>query len=126
MTEISERTRATFKFFNQLREPEKSQAIENFDEGYSECIPKDLISALFYGFNVMESHKWITIYQQLNDGSYFTTPFSIEELAEEEYVISEKDKYDTFEISMMDLQRERKEAFIYCYNKLKELGKIKE
>ena len=46
----SERYLATMKFFEQLREPERSEAIANYDEDYDEQIPETLADALELGF----------------------------------------------------------------------------
>ena len=71
----SERYLATMKFFEQLKEPERSEAIANYDEEYSIYIPKSLESALSSGFcwdnTEQESDYWEHIHGMLLDNTYF-------------------------------------------------------
>lgn len=71
----SERYLATMKFFEQLREPERSESIANYDEDYSIYIPKSLESALSSGFcwynTEQESDYWEHIHGKLLDNTYF-------------------------------------------------------
>lgn len=71
----SERYLATMKFFEQLREPERSEAIANYDEEYSICIPKGLQQALSGGFcwddTKQFSEYWEDIHTMILEGTYF-------------------------------------------------------
>ena len=124
---MTKRKRVTLEFFNQLREPERSQAIENYDNAASNTVPDYIENAIMSGFDWEETpqgqgHKyWENIWESLIDKTYWPpVVFSIEDLANSIFEIEDDDTE-----SMIDLQEERKQAFIFCYNKLKELGKIK-
>lgn len=71
----SERYLETMKFFEQLKEPERSESIANYDEDYSIYIPKSLESALSSGFcwdnTEQESDYWEHIHGMLLDNTYF-------------------------------------------------------
>jgi len=74
----SERYIKTMEFFNQLREPERSQAIANYDEEYNNVIPDKLFKALNCGFEWMispEGHNyWNNINDNIKDKTYFKEP----------------------------------------------------
>lgn len=117
MTQISERKRVTLQFFEQLKEPERSEAIENFDESFDRQIPDCLVDALDRGFNfdnTKQGHKyWFDITLDIESGRYLRgkkKPFDIKELAREMYPTDCLDRKVVLEV----------------YNKLKSLGKIKE
>jgi hypothetical protein len=84
MTEVqpvikSERYIKTMQFFEQLREPERSEAIANYDESYSNQIPKSLVEALEEGFEWEKSSQGLSyweeeIYHPIDYGSYFKKP----------------------------------------------------
>jgi hypothetical protein len=71
----SERYTATMLYFNQLREPERSQAIANYDENYDSQIVGELFTALNSGFSWTSSpegdYYWQDISDRIEDGSYF-------------------------------------------------------
>jgi hypothetical protein len=71
----SERYTATMKFFEQLREPERSQAIEKYNEYYSKTIPLNLHEALASGFEWDKSKQgrlyWGTLYKSTDNNTYF-------------------------------------------------------
>jgi hypothetical protein len=71
----SERYLATMKFFEQLREPERSEAIVNYDEGYDSDVPESLSDALIIGFRWGDSNQtysyWERIKNSVDDGTYF-------------------------------------------------------
>jgi hypothetical protein len=79
----SERYIKTMEFFNQLREPEKSQAIANYDENYVNVIPDKLFKALNCGFEWMNSPEghnyWNNINDNIKDKTYFKEPEPIKE-----------------------------------------------
>jgi len=66
----SERFVETMKFFNQLQEPYRSQAIANYDEMCSLVIPKTLDEAIIYGFEWGRTDKdhgyWKNFRESLN------------------------------------------------------------
>ena len=74
-TPKSERYLATMKFFEQLREPERSEAIANYDEEYSVYAPKSLEQAISGGFcwddTEQENDYWEHIHGKLLDTTYF-------------------------------------------------------
>jgi len=70
----SERYLATMKFFNELKEPERSEAIENYDENrYG--IPSSLGNALSNGFTWGKSKQgynyWNDIRDSIRNNTYF-------------------------------------------------------
>lgn len=70
----SERYLATMKFFNELKEPERSEAIENYDENrYG--IPSKLNNALTNGFDWGKSKQgykyWNDIRDSIENNTYF-------------------------------------------------------
>lgn len=70
----SERYLVTMKFFNELKEPERSEAIENYDENrYG--IPSKLNNALTNGFDWGKSKQgykyWNDIRDSIEDNTYF-------------------------------------------------------
>ena len=71
----SERYTTTMFYFNQLREPERSQAIVNYDEDYCSQIVGELYTALNCGFSWTsspeEDHYWQDLSDRIEDGSYF-------------------------------------------------------
>lgn len=73
----SERYLETMKFFEQLREPERSEAIANYDEDYGSGtkVPKDLAEAINYGFewsSTKQEHEyWMVIKDEIVSGIYF-------------------------------------------------------
>ena len=71
----SERYLATMKFFEQLREPERSGAIANYDEGYDSDVPESLSDALIIGFRWGDSNQtysyWDRIKNSVDDKTYF-------------------------------------------------------
>jgi len=80
----SERYLATMKFFNQLREPERSQAIANYTENYdNHVIPDDLFIALQYGFSWEDSNEghsyWENVCSDIEDNTYFKESEPIKE-----------------------------------------------
>lgn len=117
---MTERKRVTLEFFEQLREPERSEAIDNFDEGYSGIVPKSESESLQLGFNWRESPQeedyWDEIDDRLFDGSYHTKPFDIEDIC---YSVENE---NDFNCSWIEIHKIVKAT----YNKLKELGKIKD
>lgn len=62
----SERYIATMKFFNELKEPEKSEAIENYDENLY-GIPSNLDEALLDGFNWEKSKQGYKYWNDISD-----------------------------------------------------------
>ena len=74
----SERYIATMKFFEQLREPERSEAIANYDENYTDTIPSSLSFALLLGFDWCKSKQgnsyWDKLYISINNNTYFKEP----------------------------------------------------
>ena len=74
----SERYIATMKFFEQLREPERSEAIENYNEDYSKTVPLNLHGALLLGFAWDKTKKvhsyWDNLYKSIRDNTYFKEP----------------------------------------------------
>jgi hypothetical protein len=74
----SKRYIKTMEFFNQLREPEKSQAIANYDEEFNNIVPDDLEEALCYGFNFYDNDSngeyWDDILLYVSNGTYFKDP----------------------------------------------------
>jgi hypothetical protein len=74
----SERYIATMKFFEQLKEPERSEAIANYDENYTDTIPSSLSVALLLGFAWDKSKKvhsyWDNLYKSIRDNTYFKEP----------------------------------------------------
>lgn len=112
---VSERKSKSIEFYKQLREPERSEAIANFDEDFSVNIPTNLIEALVHGFDwgdysVKDTIPWVDTIQKLERGIYFKEPFNIEDLARE--MFPDRDIHIN--------------VVIATYNKLKELGKIKD
>ena len=73
----SERYTATMKFFEQLREPERSEAIENYNESHY-GIPLSLSNALLNGFSWGDSAQgyayWDKIHSSIKDNNYFKKP----------------------------------------------------
>jgi|LakMenEpi03Aug12_release.lakeMendotaPanAssembly.Ray.scaffolds.fasta_scaffold827917_2 hypothetical protein len=72
----TERYIKTMEFFNQLREPERNQAIANYNEEYDYMkIPDNLFIALEYGFSWEDSNEghnyWENICGNIEDNSYF-------------------------------------------------------
>ena len=98
----SERYLATMKFFEQLREPERSEAIANYDEEYSIYIPKSLESALSSGFcwdnTEQESDYWEHIHGMLLDNTYF----------QEELLVFGKYKVGVIVVSLKCVGKHRK------------------
>lgn len=122
---MTERKRVSLEFYNQLKEPERSEAIENFDEFHCEDIPETLTEALRYGWcwvSKGDVDKWVIIHNSVNDGSYFIKPFVIEDLVDSIYPELPMTSIDFDET---DLHNAKREGFIECYNKLKELGMLK-
>ena len=74
----SERYTATMKFFEQLKEPERSEAIKNYNEGRSKTIPLNLHGALDSGFEWDKSKQgpsyWDNLYNSIRDNTYFKEP----------------------------------------------------
>lgn len=74
----SKRYTATMKFFEQLREPERSEAIENYNENYYNSVPSTLTNALEDGFGWSDSAQehvyWDNIYVSIEDNTYFKEP----------------------------------------------------
>jgi hypothetical protein len=66
----SERYLATMKFFEQLREPERSEAIANYDEDYDTIVPENLAHAISIAFSWQED-KWVELYNSVDKGTYF-------------------------------------------------------
>jgi hypothetical protein len=117
---MTERKRVTLEFFSQLKEPERSQAIENFDEGTSNKTPSCLANAVFFCINWTDSPQgwdyWDKIHESIRDNTYHTKPFDIEDICES--VENEND----FNCSWTEIHKIVKAT----YEKLKYLGKIKE
>lgn len=73
----TERFISTMKFFEQLREPERSEAIANYNEDYGSGtkVPGDLAEALNYGFawhdTELEHMYWMVIKDKIENGTYF-------------------------------------------------------
>lgn len=71
----SERYLAAMKFFNELKEPERSEAIENYDEKYKNDIPSELNNALTNGFDWGKSKQgykyWNDIRDSIENNTYF-------------------------------------------------------
>ncbi len=113
MGQISERKRVTLEFFEQLNEPERSEAIENFNEGTSNKTPSCLANAVFFCINWTDSPQgwdyWDKIHESIRDNTYHHKQFNIVQFAYDMYT-GEGDK----QIIAID-----------TYNKLNELGKIK-
>jgi hypothetical protein len=75
----SERFYTTMKFFEQLREPERSQAIINYQEVFLEhTVPTTLYDALYNGFLFVGTHQgdsyWRDILKSIENNSYFKEP----------------------------------------------------
>jgi len=122
---ISERHRVTLEFYQQLKEPERSEAIANFEEEWTSRVPINLKESIYYGFNwnmsPQEVTYWRNIVWSIQDNTYFTKPFSIEELAEELFPLR-----DPNNSSVTRLDYDRRDTAVKVYNRLKQLGKIKE
>ena len=92
----SERYIATMKFFEQLREPERSEAIENYDEYYSKTVPLNLYRAVSAGFQWGKSKQgyeyWAKLYLSINNNTYFN----------EELLVFGKYKVDDIVVSLTD------------------------
>jgi hypothetical protein len=100
----SERYIKTMEFFNQLREPEKSQAIANYDENHGIKIPDNLFIALEYGFSWEESPErcnyWKNIASNIEDSTYFNKQEAVHCPTQEEFdYVTEKLGY---ELSLID------------------------
>jgi len=83
---MTERKRVTLGFFNQLREPERTQAIDNYDNAASNTVPYCIENAIMSGFDWEETpqgqgHKyWENIWESLIDKTYWPpVVFSIED-----------------------------------------------
>jgi hypothetical protein len=74
----SERYIKTMQFFEQLREPERSEAIANYDEDWSDSTPKDLATALDCGFEWSATEQkhlyWSEIKDNIKNNTYFKEP----------------------------------------------------
>ena len=75
----SERFYTTMKFFEQLREPERSQAIINYQEVFLEhTVPTTLYDALYNGFLFVGTHQgdsyWQNILKSIENNTYFKEP----------------------------------------------------
>lgn len=104
----SERYLATMRFFEQLREPERSEAIANYDEDYDEQVPETLAEALEYGFNWENSPQgndyWEEeIHHPIDYGSYFE---------KEELLVFGKYKVGDIVVSLEELPRVFKEGYM--------------
>ena len=64
ITSKSERHIATMKFFEQLKEPERSEAIENYDESYS-CVPDTITEAISHGFDWAKSKQGLKYWENI-------------------------------------------------------------
>ncbi len=82
-TEVKEPTRSeryvkTMQFFEQLREPERSEAIVNYNEGRSGHEPDNLFDALNFAFNWENSNEgndyWNEIARLIERNTYFKEP----------------------------------------------------
>lgn len=100
----SERYLATMKFFEQLREPERSEAIANYDEDYGSGtkVPKDLAEAINYGFewsSTKQEHEyWMVIKDEIMSGIYF----------QEEILVFGKYKVGVIVVSLKCVGKHRK------------------
>jgi hypothetical protein len=95
----SERYIKTMEFFNQLREPEKSQAIANYDENYEDVIPDKLCDAVDYGFNWATSPErhnyWENICGNIRNSTYLNTKEAVHCPTQEEFdYVTEKLGYE--------------------------------
>jgi len=74
----SERYLTTMKFFEQLREPERSEAITNYDEEFSETVPINLFEAVNSAFQWdccnQEDQYWLSISNDIEGNTYFKKP----------------------------------------------------
>jgi len=111
---MTERKKRTLEFFEQLNEQERSEAIENFDENYSYNIPDNLYEAIYHGFT--QTDKWKSIRIKILNNTYHPKQFDIDDICES--VENEND----FNCSWTEIHKIVKAT----YEKLKELGKIKE
>jgi hypothetical protein len=103
----SERYIKTMEFFNQLREPEKSQAITNYDENYEDVIPDKLCDAVDYGFNWAASPErhiyWENICGNIRNSTYFNTKEAVHCPTQEEFdYVNEKLGYESSLIDPFD------------------------
>ena len=77
VTPKSERYMVTMNFFEQLKEPERSEAIENYDETYS-CVPDTITEAISHGFDWAKSKQgykyWNNIRYSIEYNTYFKKP----------------------------------------------------
>jgi hypothetical protein len=85
----SERYIKTMEFFNQLREPEKSQAIANYNEGFDKQVPSKLREAVGYGFNWADSPErhiyWENICSNIRNNTCFNTKEAVHCPTQEEF-----------------------------------------
>ncbi len=109
----SERYLVTMKFFEQLREPERSQAIENYDENrYG--IPSKLNNALTNGFDWGKSKQgykyWNDIRDSIENNTYF------KEL-EPEVLVFGKYKIGDIVVSLIDYSSDIKKGGLFIVTK---------
>lgn len=109
----SERYLATMKFFNELKEPERSQAIENYDENrYG--IPSKLNNALTNGFDWGKSKQgykyWNDIRDSIENNTYF------KEL-EPEVLVFGKYKIGDIVVSLIDYSSDIKKGGLFIVTK---------
>jgi hypothetical protein len=103
----SERYIKTMEFFNQLREPEKSQAIANYTENYDNVIPDDLGTSLKSGFgwkSSIEGYRyWENICGNIEDNTYFNKQEAVHCPTQEEFdYVTEKLGYELISSNPFD------------------------
>lgn len=97
----SERYIKTMEFFNQLEEPMRSQAIENYEEDYSNRVPTTLADALGGGFDWQLSSQGLNYWENI----HFNLQY---------YTIQEKDNTTQFHkvlSSLADLLQYKNEKY---------------
>lgn len=102
---------ATMKFFEQLREPERSEAIENYDEDYPKNVPLTLRRALVSGFEWGKSKQgceyWDELYNSICNITYFKEP-------ETEMLVFGKYKIGDIVVNLTDCRYARKQGGLFA------------